>query len=180
MTDAEATNLINSNLLPANMQTPAAGNTISNADLSDQLFKDAFGSSSATTNSTTTPAQGSTSGNLDTGYRAEAFPVAAPVNTTSKLLDSLPPIAQDVPFNIPVDEYGTPFNISADENDKPFSIPADENGVPLPPSAMDKIRNIKEAQDYFNLIQTLSHLPLSYGNNTTQINHLQQLKMALK
>ena len=43
--------------------------------------------------------------------------------------------------------------------DEVFGIPVDENGIPLPPSVMDKIRNIHESQDY--LYQTDQELKSS-------------------
>ena len=72
----------------AGSATPPKGSA-SNSSLSDQLFKDVFGTPS-TTPSTTTPAQNNAPFDLDTGYRAESFPVAAPRNAEFVPLEAGP------------------------------------------------------------------------------------------
>jgi hypothetical protein len=66
---------------------PDTSGATRNSELSDQLFKDVFGSPS-----TTTPTGGENNApfDLDTGYRAEAFPVAAPVGAEFAPLEAGP------------------------------------------------------------------------------------------
>lgn len=64
---------------------PDTSDATNNSALSDQLFKDVFGTPSATA-----PAQNNAPFDLDTGYRAEAFPVAAPVDAEFAPLEAGP------------------------------------------------------------------------------------------
>jgi hypothetical protein len=66
---------------------PDTSGATRNSELSDQLFKDVFGSPS-----TTTPTGGENNApfDLDTGYRAEAFPVTAPVDAEFAPLEAGP------------------------------------------------------------------------------------------